>query len=455
MSATAFLALSCLPLVPAAGARQAEPPRPWTMLWYAAADNNCDGPVLELLDSARKALDDDPGFELLVLVDRHAGYSSDATVLGEDFTCARLFCLHAGSAERLDGGDFFPGITKESDCELDTADPSNLRRFIAWGKARRPARHYGLVIYGHANGESMCPDEESGRRMGIAELTREAGRDEAVDFLALELCAMGGIEIGYQWRPDGGRFGADVMLAVPNSGPSLDWARVLARIRSPGHASPVAGTPVDPGRMSAVDLGRLALEEFRLGRVAAEERGEDMGHEAAVCCDLRAAGAVKAAIDALAVALSRSDSKEVFLEMRGPGPIDSALHYSPDGTLVDLGDLCLRAEECDALSDEVRRAARTVRQALARYVLVSFGMEAYPGFASGKNGVTIVLPPNQAGRWREYAWYSPVQGQESWTGGWDFLRDGAIPANGVVENWFELLDSWFDEAGAGVNGYRW
>ena len=43
-------------------------------------------------------------------------------------------------------------------------------------------------------------------------------------------------------------------------------------------------------------------------------------------------------------------------------------------------------------------------------------------------------------------------------GRWKFLRDGATPGNRKVENWFELLDYWFDDTtkkAEGLNGYRW
>jgi len=449
MFALAIAALSLWLPIPAVHAE--DPPRPWTFLWYAAVDNNCDGPVQELLGSARNALDDDPGLELLLLVDRHAQYSDEAVLLGEDFTGTRLYRIRRDSAERLDGGDFLPGITKTADVELDTADPVNLRRFLAWGKARFPARHYGLVIYGHANGESMCPDEESGHRMGIADLTRVAGAELSVDFLALELCAMAGIEIAYQWRPGNGGFGADVLLAVPNSGPSLDWDRVFARIRSSGHASPAQEPVLDPARMSALELGRLAIEKFHRGRIASAARGEGMAHEAAACYDLREAAAVKAAVDALAVALARTESRDVFLEVRGPGPIGSTLDYSNGGATIDLYDLCRRAEEY--LGDQVGPEAAAVRRALERFVVASFGMPGYPGFEPGKDGVYIMFP--RPSEWREFTWYSPLQAKPAWSGNWAFLRDGATPANGVVENWFELLHAWFDDPEGGPNAYRW
>ena len=164
--------------------------RPWTFLLYGAADNDCDGPLLGYIRLVRQAIDDDPGIELLAFVDRHAQHSDDATVLGGDFTGSRLYRIRKGSAERLAGGRQLPEIATSGDVELDSADADTLHRFIGWGKAAAPARRYALIIYSHANGESLCPDEQSGRRMGLAELSDDTTGEDAVDFLALELCAM-------------------------------------------------------------------------------------------------------------------------------------------------------------------------------------------------------------------------------------------------------------------------
>src|SRR5262245_7934823 len=442
--------------------QQAKPQRPWTILVYGGADNNADGPILGFLDQVRKAIDDDPGIELLLWIDRSAKFSDDAEFLGEDFTGARLYRLHKDSAERLSGGEEFPEITLTKDAEFDSADADNLRRFIDWGKAHYPAQRTGLMIYSHANGETMCPDEASGHDMGIPELSRVLGEKESLDFMALELCNMGGIEISYEWRPDKGRFGTEVLLAIPNAGPPLDWDRAFARIRSKGHdASPLKPPFLDPSTMTAADFGKLVIEEGRRGReLAMKDRPERVEHEAAGCYDLRKVKGVKQAVDALAVALAADeDEKEYFLEMRGPGPIGDAMRYEENGPYIDLYDLCRRAADCDALSDAVRARSKDVMKALEGFVLASFGMSGYAGFESGKNGVFIVLPVDEPGRWKNLRWYTPLARQEGGKdlGHWSFLADGATPANGKVENWFELLDCWFDEAddAGGVNGYRY
>lgn len=461
-SAAALLALTAVPNDPAPASSPDER-RPWTILVYGGADNNADGPILEFLDQVRKAIDDDPGIELLLFLDRSAGFSDDATLLGEDFTGTRLYRLKRDSAERLSGGDVFPELTLGEDAELDSADADNIRRFIAWGKEVAPARRTGLMIYSHANGQDMCPDDESGRSMGIPELSEVAGESETVDFLALELCNMGGVEIAYQWRPGSGRFGADVLLAIPNAGPPLDWDRAFARIRSPGHAAAdEKSVTLDPAQMDALAFGQLVIEEGLAGRkeMATAHPGE-LGHESAACYDLRHAEAVKKAVDALAVELWKSDGREVFLEQRGPGPIGDAINYTRGGAYVDLYDLCQRTEDCDLLPDAVRARAADARAAVDGLVVASFGMEAYEGFEPGHHGIFIVLPAADSD-WKRFTWYTPLDGGGSGAGygRWAFLRDGMVPANGEVEGWFELLDAWFDAAGSGddaggANGYRW
>ncbi len=435
-------------------ADDAKPMKPWTILVYGAADNSADGPVIAFMNQVRRAIDDDPGIELLFFIDRNDKHPKRKTYLGEDFTGTRLYRLHKNSAERLSGGAEFPEISTDKDAKLNSADAKNLGRFVAWGKAHYPARHYGLLIYSHANGREMCPVERTKDYMGIPEITEKVGADGRVDFLALELCEMGGIEIAYQWRPGNGGFEADVLLAIPNAGPPLDWDRVFARIRTPGHEAK-KGPALDPTTMSAADFGKLVIKEGRLGREDSEKRAKRASRESAGCYDLRAAGDVKKAVDALSVELGRSKAKDIVLELRAGGGEGPAIDYSGDHSYVDLYDLCRRIAGCDRLPQPAREAARGVMAAVEKFMIASFGMNGYKGFEAGKNGIYIVLPSGAPGCWKQFAWYSPLAGPGK-LGRWSFLKDGATPGNGVVENWFELLESWFDEAKdqAGGNGYR-
>jgi clostripain len=434
-----------LPVGTFAGAKPKAPKRAWTILLYGAVDNSADDPFVAFTDQVRRAIDDDLGVELLLFIDRSKKHAKRATFLGDDFTGTRLYRVRKDSVERLSGGSQFPAITKDKDVNLNSADAATLGRFIAWGKANYPARRYGLLIYSHANGKVMCPDDTTGSDMGIAEVTDKIGVEGRVDFLALELCNMGGLEIAYQWRPGNGRFEADVLLAIPNAGPPLDWHRAFRRIRSPGHAAK-GGPALDPAKMTAADFGKLVIEEGRLGRKASEKPGGRGSKESAGCYDLRKAGQVKKAVDALAAALAKTDSKRIFVELRNATAEGRLMSYSDDGAYVDLYDLCRRVAGCDRLAAPVRSAARGVMKSVEGFLIASFGMSGYKGFEAGKNGVFIVLPSGRQGCWKHYGWYSPARGEGENYGNWSFLKDGAKPGDGVIGNWYQLLQSWFDVA---------
>ena len=103
------LGLSILATLAAAPSKPTEAPaeRPWTLMVYGAADNDADGPILEFLDGVRRTLDDDPGMELILFIDRSEGYSKDASSLGADFTGARIVVFGAirGGPETQKGYD--------------------------------------------------------------------------------------------------------------------------------------------------------------------------------------------------------------------------------------------------------------------------------------------------------------------------------------------------------------
>jgi clostripain len=428
-------------------AQEMAAPRAWTILLYGAADNNADGPILSFLHSIRKALDDDPAVELLALLDRSDKFSTDAAILGEDFTGTRLYRVHRKSVERLAGGAQLPELAATGDVELNTADPGLLRRFVAWGKATAPAERTMLLIYSHADGRTMCPDEGDKRDMGIPAVSAGDGPAVHVDVLALELCNMGGIEAAYQWRPGSGKFTADVLVAIPNAGPPLDWRLAFARLRSPGHATTAERPGIDPAAMSAEDFGRLVVDEGALGRAAAKKAGDRVHHESAGCYDLRAADDVKRAVDRFAAALGGSAARTMLFELHA-----ACMNYDDRGPFVDLYDLAAKAAANEKLLPDVRSAAAELAKQVDRFVLTSFGMDAYPGFLPGKHGVFIVLPA-APDRWSRFKWYSPLPQTGDDYGRWAFLSDGATAGNGKIENWFELLDAACDEGD--TNGYRW
>jgi clostripain len=281
----------------------------------------------------------------------------------------------------------------------------------------------------------------------------------SVDLMALELCYMGGVEVAYQWRPGTGGFSTHYLVSIPNAGPPLDWERVFARLRT---GAPGAGQ-VDPATLTPEAFGALIVEEGGLGRLAAAEReprrAAHLRTESVRCCDLTKVEEVKVAVDAFAVALAAGGDRVAFeRDVRGPGPAGTVLNFSHDDLFadpfVDLHDLASRAAACEALSERARATAAEVVRAVNACVTASWGGADLPRFVPGASGLAITCPT--AAGWPTCRWYSPdsvpVVG-----GRWAWCQDGATPGDGVVQNWFELLDAWFDGTAPepGSNGYAW
>src|SRR5262249_43974679 len=95
------------------GTKSEESKRPWTILLYGAVDNSADDPFVAFTDQVRRAIDDDPGLDLVLFIDRSDKHAKRATFLGDDFTSSRLYRIKKDSVERLSGGTHFPEITKD------------------------------------------------------------------------------------------------------------------------------------------------------------------------------------------------------------------------------------------------------------------------------------------------------------------------------------------------------
>jgi clostripain len=187
----------------------------------------------------------------------------------------------------------------------------------------------------------------------------------------------------------------------------------------------------------------------------------------AAAYDLTKAAAVKVAVDALAVALARdAASKKIAGEVRGPGPDGYTLNYSNNrldrGPFVDLYDLCARLSACERLPEPARAAAKGVLTPLDEFVLASFGGSDLPRFEPGKCGVYITFPDGDARVkqrngdvrvWSMLRHYTPLPVPEFY-GKLAWCADGAKAGNGQVENWFELLDVWYDDVKNDPKGFN-
>jgi clostripain len=439
----------------------------WTILFYGAGAD--EKHLVKTVGVIKDSLVDGQGVEVIALVDRPGKYVDGQKVLGDDFKGTRIYRV-SGGAERLAGGREFPELTAAKDVHLPTADAGTLAKFIRFGKTNYPAQKYALVFFGHGCGYRFCPDKSTGQALEPAKVRAVLSNDESVDLVVFDVCFMGGIEVAYEWRPGNGRFEASFMVASPSLGDALPYERILPRLRSGGPDH------LDPAGLTALAFGKQIVADAEAHRRDELQREPMYALEAWACYDLSRAGKVKQAVDAFAVELGQTQgAREILGEIRGSGAKPVAMNYlDPEGIekgwawhavpYFDLYDVARRVGESRSPSG-VKEKSAAVGQAVQQMIACSFGQKHYAGFEPGKNGVYIVLPDGAALRdgkrdWQRCGWYTPlaVRNDKNLYGRWAWCQDGATPGNGRVENWFELLDSWYDttnDATGGSNGYRW
>ncbi len=166
--------------------------KPWTVMVYAAADNN---------------------------LDRYIHQDISSLELAAHNTCVNLVLLWDGAAAndsayyklRFDPhmstwAAYTQGVDKWSQGEINMGDPANLIAFVQWAKANYPAPNYALVIRDHGDGlGGMQEDDRSSDHLTIPELdqaldTITSSGADPLDLVFMDACLMGMLEDAYQFR---------------------------------------------------------------------------------------------------------------------------------------------------------------------------------------------------------------------------------------------------------------
>ena len=184
------------------------PNKKLTVMVYSDADNNLEQSLLEDIQEMKLGYIDDLDLNVIVLVDRTADYSDDATILGEDFSDARMYKIKNHKVVRIEGGKDFPEITKTSKYEANMGDAQTLKKFIDSCKANYPADKYELIMSNHGGGvrddksvqeaknpKAVCWDDTNDEDcLYTGEISDVLTNEESVNVLAYDACLMG--EIG-------------------------------------------------------------------------------------------------------------------------------------------------------------------------------------------------------------------------------------------------------------------
>ena len=166
--------------------------KPWTVMVYAAADNN---------------------------LDRYIHQDISSLELAAHNTCLNLVLLWDGAAlndsayyrlkfdpQMSTWATYTQGVDKWTQGEINMGDPTSMIDFVQWAKTNYPALHYALVIRDHGDGlGGMEEDDRSDDYLTIPELDQAldsitGSGANPLDLVFMDACLMGMLEDAYQFR---------------------------------------------------------------------------------------------------------------------------------------------------------------------------------------------------------------------------------------------------------------
>lgn len=244
----------------------------WTILFYAAGDNDLAGLLAEFLGQRwfRQQYDHlayaagNPNVNLIGFYDSKDADDSKYTVF---------------TAE---------GVQNWPMGEVNTGDPDTLVDFLDWARTNYPAPHYALVVASHGHGISGVGIDESSDndRLRPHELKAALSdpRSPHLDILMMNACLQGTLEMGYQVRSYVdyyvaseavmmGEIGANSFIngtgsIPPITGSTTPAALAEAMARSYVGTFSLAHKSGKPGAISVADLDQTATLHARASALA-------------------------------------------------------------------------------------------------------------------------------------------------------------------------------------------
>ncbi len=370
--------------------------------------------------------------------------------------------------------------------EPNMGDAEELADFISWCKTNHPADRYALILWNHGGGvrslnddtafsKAICWDDTNDDdALYIGEIKDALTAEHSVDFLGMDACLMGFLEVAYEFRPDTGDFGADAIAFSPatEQGDGWEYDQIFSRLRG------TAGND-DEGH-PYYDIETLTANEFAM--IVAQEYEDSFSRyswETQTAVDLRKISSVKTAADALASVISEhQDEVEAVRGSYGDENLMAYFDESSPSDWIDYAgfDLYELAEQLTAISNStpIQTASDALMAAVDDAILYSFGGAGYDGtyygtgFENGKNGLAIFFPEGDAlyngyPHWSYQHWYNGVS-HADYTSWWQTSMTGeplygaidfcTSDGDGVVESWFELLQYWYNPNTVHPNDYN-
>ncbi len=450
------------------------PDTDWTVMIYSAGDRNLSRQLMEDLAEIKSGTNNN--MTIIALADNT--YNTN-TSFSEAFSGTRLYQIYNNDARRLSGGDILPEITLGEDVNINTGDADTFRRFIKFCKTYYPAKKYAVFVGSHGIGvaeekvsrSETFSDGEPQKAMAVdgsassdwiftAELTDAFDYDEPIDLFVLDCCNMGFAEIAYQYRPDNGSFNTKYMVAsLPQQiANGLCYSDIFSNV-----------TPT----MSASDFGKLILQKQQAIMTAQLETTEHGGWPADIqsmaLYDCSKVEKLKKEIDKTVPYLGGTQGSFIMQQAaaKSCGYWKSASDHLNYDYMYDVYNLFnAMSDMTNYLSAEARQLCLNVALAADEMVISSYSVttnqEKYSMFENDKCGLAIFFPYYQFS-WQSTLSYNsidiPSLGlNKNGYGNFAWCIDGCEPSDNIADNWFELLDSWYDttnDESGGLNYYQY
>ncbi|MDA3899864.1 MAG: clostripain-related cysteine peptidase [Spirochaetes bacterium] len=456
----------------------------WTIMIYMCADNDLEPYALLDLNEMVKTYTKDRGYEVILLVDRAdnsvRGSTNESGAFEENFTDTRLYRMRENAVQRLDGEVWFPEITDSGYYEANMGDPNNLKKFITFSKNNYPSEKYALIFWDHGGGprsvssspdisREICSDFTDDDSLGIGEISDYLTSDESVELMGFDACYMGSVEVAYQFAPQHEGFYAKIMVASADEewGPGWDYSRIFERLSSIGEGyytdeanDVIEETPFeiiyDPYTMNAADFASIIVEEYYDSITELNVSGQTLS-----AYNLNEIYRLKNSLDSYAgeIALNEEEiisNRANFIHYFNYDSPYSQLEY-PFFDLYSIIKFISSGLVPDILD---------VIELIDESVLFSFGggVSRHENFVNGLSGLSLFFPDGDEFyeiegetvlSWDNQSWYNPQKlDTGDWYGNLYWCRDNAIASNGLVENWFEILEFWFGGSGVDANNYN-
>ncbi len=453
----------------------------WTVLYYVDGDNNLEPALLGDIYELSQGMESTDIINVIALFDRSPDYSTDASILGANFTDTRLYRVGADEIYPLDGKEFFDDIGLAETAEYNMGDAHTLKSFIEYGKKYYPADHYVLILSNHGSGVRSYPgtdlaadskggtglapaetlttkaisydDTSDGDAIYTAELTDILDSRHSVDLIVYDACLMGLLEIGYQYRPvsaggDAGEFSADYMAAsVPNVwNAGLPYDRIFSRIsKNPGDTG--EDSTVTGGSENMLTYAPVDLTPEIFGKIMIEEQKIDTAgnSQSFSLYDLSQVGTVSDALDTVAVDLVdntkvAADDDGVLDNIRGDTTVCIPYETGISNPQYDLYGFAVSTDNTASTTEK-----QALRDAVDAMVVASFGY--ITGFTEGKSGLGFFFPDGNATYstspyWAYQWWYTGVDVDQWWPGHYYGKLDICHTDGGGgtdIDGYFEML----------------